>query len=415
MAEQDPSEFEVQAALQDVCTADDVLSAFNSFKSHLKLLQDWRVVYACKDNRGTFSVPRLEFGSSGVISSAIGGQSLVVLDKEFINSKAPVKYEIGHGLYADSNVASHLRRLTYNQNVSDKLEAYGAELKQAIGVEGLQRLNPSYYIWECQRNWNDKTRDACKETVAAILAMHQDSDPLGFEWNDRFRRVHRSTCEQQAVVMIDDLLTEALSDDTNNRLALIEAMILRTKLIDLESQKSAAYKLEQLIRFMYEELQVVMGRELVICADLLYRGEASLTKKLNSFESKENALDIVRNAAWDIFMLRIMDAMVTPKGLPRGEIYLPVLISTDKDVRDLFKMTELKAIAVCRTSGRAFPFVDIDLFEWLNTRLGEKRVKALVSLFGHEGFRARAKGRSFKTVHDLLATDQKRILAFRNI
>ncbi|KRP61035.1 hypothetical protein TU82_24470 [Pseudomonas orientalis] len=221
--------------------------------------------------------------------------------------------------------------------------------------------------------------------------------------------LYRDACEQQAVSMIDDLLTEALSEETINRLALIEAMILRTKLIDLGSKKSASHKLEQLIRFMYEELQVVMARELIICAEILYRGKTSLTKKLNSFESSENANDIVRNAAWDIFMLRIMDAMVTPKGLPRGEVYLPVLISTDKDVRDLIKLTELKAIAVCRTSGRTFPFIDLDLFEWLNTRLGAKRVESLAPLFGQEKFESRAKGRSLKAVKETLAADQVRL------
>lgn len=339
----------------------------------------------------------------------MGGQSLIVLDKEFINSKGPVRYEIGHGLYADSNVASYLRRLSYNFSSTDSLEMHRNSLRKAIGVDGLQRLNPFYYIWECQRNWNEKTRKACVETVAAILAFHLDPDPLGPGWSERFMDFHREACEQKAVIMIDELLTEALSEETTNRLALIEAMILRTKLIDLGSNKSAPHKLEQLIRFMYEELQVVMARELVICAEILYRGKTSLTKKLNSFESNENPLHIVRNAAWDIFMLRIMDAMVTPKGLPRGEVYLPVLISTDKDVRDLIKLTELKAIAVCRTSGRTFPFINLDLFEWLNTRLGTKRMETLAPLFGQEGFEARAKGRSVRAVQDTLATDQIRL------
>lgn len=403
------SEFAVQAALQEVCTADDIKNAFDIFKSKLQLLENWRIVYACEDNRGSFQAPRMEFGSSGVISSAMGGQSLIVLDKEFINSEGPVQYEIGHGLYADSNVASYLRRLSYSSSYTDSLETYRNDLRKAIGVDGLQRLNPFYYIWECQRNWNEKTRKACVETVAAILAFHLDPDPLGPGWDERFMELHRETCEQQAVIMIDGLLTEALSEETTNRLAIIEAMILRTKLIDLASNKSAPYKLEQLIRFMYEELQVVMARELVICAEILYRGKTSLTKKLNSFEKNENALNIVRNAAWDIFMLRIMDAMVTPKGLPRGEVYLPMLISTDRDVRDLIKLTELKAIAVCRISGRTFPFIKLDFFEWLNTHLGAKRLETLTPLFGQEGFEARAKGRNVRAVQETLAIDQIRL------
>jgi hypothetical protein len=407
------SEFDIQAALQEVCTANDVKSAFDLFKSNLQLLEDWRIVYACQDMRGAFKVPRLEFGNSGVISSALGGKSLIVLDKEFINSKGPIRYEIGHGLYADSNVASYFRGLSYYSSTTDNLKAYENNLRKAIGIDGLQRLNPFYYIWECQRNWNEKTREACVETVAAILAFHMDSDPLGPGWNDRFMNLYRETCERQAVNMINELLTEALSEETINRLALIEAMILRTKLIDLESKKSAPHKLEQLIKFMYEELQVVMARELVICAEILYRGKTSLTKKLNSFERSEHAADIVRNAAWDIFMLRIMDAMVTPRGLPRGEVYLPVLISTDKDVRDLIKLTELKAIAVCRISGRTFPFIDLDLFKWLNTRLGAKRLENLAPLFGQEGFETRAKGRNLRAVKEILAADKVRLREYK--
>ena len=240
------SEFDIQAALQSVCTADDVLEAFECFASNVNLLEDWRIVYACDDDRGTFKVPKQEFGTSGVIASALGGQSLFVLDKEFINSTGPISYQIGHGIYADSNVASHVRRLSYTGAASEQLATYGHNLRQTIGIDGLQRLNPFYYVWECQRNWNDKTRYACIQTVAAILSLHQDSDPLGSGWNERFMLRYRSECENQAIEMIDDLLDDALDADTTNRLALIEAMLLRTKLIDAESNKSAAHKLEQL-------------------------------------------------------------------------------------------------------------------------------------------------------------------------
>jgi hypothetical protein len=108
-----------------------------------------------------------------------------------------------------------------------------------------------------------------------------------------------------------------------------------------------------------------------------------------------------------------MDAMATPKGLPFGEAYIPTLVSMDGDITSIIEMTELKALALCRKSGKAFPFLDIDLEEWLKERTGVKRAEELRPLFAQESFEARAKNRSLETVKKIAMRDRNRLLAPR--
>lgn len=394
-----------------MCAAQEVTDAFELFGQHVDVLSNWRILYACNDDRGSIKLMKSAFGKQGIFSSALRGRSVIVLDKEFVGSSAPVRYEIGIGVYADSNVASYIRRASYASVETAELMNFTADIRAVLGVEHLCNLNPYYYMWECQRNWNNKTKVACRETVAAMLALHQDSDPLGRGWSSRYIDRYRDCCEAQAQVMIDEFLTDELREETGRRLLLIEAMILRTKLIDAASKKSPAYKLEALFRFMCEDLKVVMIRELVICSDILFKGNAGLTKKLNSLQTRKNPLGILQGCAWDVFMLRAMDEMVAAKGLPVGQAYIPYLASMDEDLSSIIQSTALKSIAFCRSTGRAFPFVDIALEPWLRERLGEERMIALHSLFSPHAFQQRAEGRGWDRVKEIVRLDRQRLLA----
>lgn len=44
-------------------------------------------------------------------------------------------------------------------------------------------------------------------------------------------------------------------------------------------------------------------------------------------------------------------------------------------------MAELKALALCRKSGKAFSFLDVNLEEWLKERTGVKRARELRPLY----------------------------------
>ncbi|PWE38762.1 hypothetical protein C9I50_21230 [Pseudomonas prosekii] len=403
-------EFDVQSAIHAVCSADDVSDAFEIFKDNLEILRDWRILYACTDDRGSFKIGRRSFGAKGIVSTAMRGRSLIVLDKEFATSSAPIGYQIGYGVYADSNVATFIMKASYGVSNSKDLPAFISGIREVLPLQDLKTLNPFYYLWECQRSWDAKTHAACRENLAAIIAMHDDDDPLGEGWSERFLSRHREKSELAADKMIAAFLTDALAEETASRLLLIEAMIVRTKLIDGASTKPAAHKLVELIKFMCEELHTVMVRELRICSDILFKGKTGLTKKLNSIETKKKAHAVLQGCVWDVFMLRIMDDMATPKGLPLAAAYIPTLVSMDGDVTDIIQMTELRALALCRKTGRAFPFLDVQLEDWLIERIGMKRAQELRPLFEQGGFEARAKNRSLERVKEIALRDRNRLL-----
>jgi hypothetical protein len=403
-------EFDILSAVNAVCTADNVLDAIHIFEKNIEILHEWRILYACDDERGSLKIARRSFGEKGVLSTAMRGRSIIVIDKEFVNSIAPTRYQVGYGIYADSNVASFIRRISYGESKSQNLRNFTVDIRGVLNSKDLSNLNPYYYLWECQRNWNSKTHDACRESLASIIAMCDDDDPLGNGWSERFLSRHRENCELTADKIIKDFLTEALAEETAFRLSAIESMIVRAKIIDGASKKSPARKLVELTKFMCEELLVVMIRELIICSDIFFKGSTGITRKLNSLEAQKDPYAVLQGCVWDVFMLRIMDAMATPKGLPFGDAYVPILISMDGDITSIIEMTELKALAICRKSGKVFPFLDVNLEEWLQDHVGLRRFEELKLLFDQESFEARAINRSVENIKEIAIRDRHRLL-----
>lgn len=407
-------DFEVHQALQQISLASNPLVAMEFFRENQVLLKDWRFIFATYEAGGPFKIRREKIGSNGILSSLFRGQSLWVIDtRAIIMPKAP--YLVGIGIFLDSNAASYIRSLAYSRSPTPELLAATHMIEQARVDYG--NLNPLLYLCEAQQHFATKpeTLELAKETVAAIAALEQIPGPLDATWGQRYRAEYREAAEAHAHGVMREFqaqLAEGLGDEIGNQRNAAEAMLLRTKIIEASSRKSPQHKLQELVRFMSEELSILMVRELVVCADVLFReGRCSITHKLNSLGQQKDPLGSITNCASDLFTIRAVEFTSGINAHLPIDFYIGSIFSFDRDVVDVLALTELKGVAIHKATLKAFPFFNFDLAAWLNERLGERRFSEVQELFDGSAFKSRAERRSTERVRDLVTRDRERLLA----
>ena len=403
-----------QQLVQQICSAPNALEAHNRFRKSVAALEEWQIIFAEESDAGSIKLLDQKLGSSGVATSIFRGKSLWLMDAPFVSQSGPIGFHGGSAMFVDSNVATYIRKIAYQDNPSSEALNW-ANLINQIG-QRLQQLNPYLYLWESSRSWNDKTVAKCKESVAAIHALSSSGSKLTAEWGRRFRAQFRESAENFATGLIAEFernMKDGFFVGLEDHLDLMEAVLIRTQLIELSSKKAKEYKLAQLITYMHEELSTMMLRELIVCGDILFRSNQSrISGKLNSIQNHANPLALIKNCAWDMSIPRALDALTsaTPDHAPKIDFYVAEVLSFDRDVSDIINTTKLRAIAVHRPSKRNFPFFDRDVAKWLGNHLKSKRMDALADYFLPEAFLDRAKRRPSMSVRSILEADRENLM-----
>lgn len=403
-----------QQLVQEICSAPNALEAHRRFEKNAAALEEWQILFAEESNAGSIKLLDRTLGPAGVATSVFRGKSLWLMDAPFVSQSGPMGFHGGSAMFVDSNAATYIRKIAYQDNPSP--EALNrADLINQIGPR-LQQLNPYLYLWESLRSWNDETVARCKESVAAIHALSSSGSKLTAEWGRRFRAEFRESAENFATGLMAEFernLKAGLFAGLEDQLDLMEAILVRSQIIELSSNKAKEHKLAQLVEYMHEELSTIMLRELIVCGDILLRSNRSrISRKLNSIQNHADPLALIRNCAWDMYIPRALDALtsVTPDQAPHVDFYVAEVLSFDGDVSDIINTTKLRAIAVHRPSKQNFPFFDSDVAEWLGNRLGPKRMDALSDYFLPEAFMDRARRRPSTSVRSILEADREELM-----
>nr|WP_279089388.1 hypothetical protein [Comamonas thiooxydans] len=404
---------DVQNAILDVGMASSPLKALQKFQYHHSLLKDWRIIYAAVDDNGPFKLRRQKFSEKGFVSTLFRGRSLWVLDHETATT-GPVGLRMGTATFVDSNVASFIQRLAYREAPSAQLLEFCKSMSEYFTLEELSNINPYLYLWEAQRDKGVKTVTGVRQTMAALHAIKLIQKPLDLNWGMTFRNIHREEAEAHADQFLMQFYREMdhTGKHIENQVDLMEAMLIRTKILEYSSQKSAQAKMKALVEFMHVELSTLMLRELIVCADILCRdGKSQLSQKLNSLHDQREPLTTIRNCAWDLHLLRSMDGMSnTFNDASLGEFYVANLITFDRDLADTLQLAGLRAFAMHRASSMYFPIYDEHFDSWLGTRVGEKRLSGLYDILSEEAVKVRAGKRSLSCIKEVLEKDRHELV-----
>ncbi|EJN2900309.1 hypothetical protein P6141_001805 [Salmonella enterica] len=407
-------EYATQQALYAVGTAPTRSEALASFEENQHLLKDWRILYADESKTGPLPLRRAQFSEKGFVSTLFSGHSLWVLDHDVISSSDTMMFQVGYGTYIDSNAASFIRSLAYREEPKEHLLNFCRMLSDSFSFDELSNINPYLYLWEAQRDRSPETVTGIRETMAALLALSWIKHPLNAEWGKMYRKLYQEQAEAEAdrfLYQFYQSLDAGLGKAIEEQVDLLEAMLLRTKLIELSSKRSAQNKMNELVQFMHDELSTMMIRELLVCTDILFReGKSQMSQKLDGLQKKKRPFDELRNCARDLNMLRSMDQLTNSiSDNTNSSFYIANLITFDRDIIDIIQLTELRAIALRRSSSDAFPIYNQQLDIWLSEKLGEKRLSGLENIFRKDGFDTRSRARSRSIVKTILQEDRQKL------
>lgn len=405
-----PVNHDTHATLQHVAMAPGALEALDRFRQHTARLRGWQLLYADPHPQGPFPLRHQALDGGGLWTSVFRPGALWTLDERSVACDAPLPLLCGTGLYLDTNAASHIRTMAYEARPPGKA-VQAARAMRALGP-ALQQINPALYLWEARRHWTPKTIARCRETLAAVHALGASGSTPSLEWGQRFRGSFQDSAERMADALLAGFQAQwagGLADEIDGQLAMMEAVLVRCMILRLGSQKSPRHKLAELLRFMDEQLHTVLLRELLVCGDMLRRpGGSRLAQKLNSPQNHPRPRALLRNCAWDLFIPRALEMLSgahQPEASPLLHLYLPEVLSFDRDVADMLNLTRLRALAVHRGSLLTRPFFDNDVMAWLTEGLGDQYQALLARVFEPDAFDRRMRTRSVEGTRAVLARD----------
>lgn len=407
-------ELSEQKLVREICSSANALEAHRLFEKNAAELKDWQIVFAEESDVGSLKLLNQPLGESGIATTVFRGKSLWLMDAPFVTNSGPMEFKGGSAMFVDSNAASYIRTIAYRDTPSASALNFAGLINQ-IGTR-LQNLNPYLYLWESLRSWDAETITKCTQSVAAMHALASSGSKLSVEWGKRFRAEFKDSAERVAAGLIKEFQQEREAgrfSGLEDQLDLMEAILIRTKIIEMSSRKEPEFKLVQLVNYMHEKLCTMALRELIVCGDMLFRSDRSrISLKLNSIQNHANPLALIRNCAWDMYIPRVLDRLssATPDQAPNVDFYLAEVLSFDGDVSDIINATKLKAIAIHRPSRINLPFFDNEVAEWLGNRIGPKRMDALSAYFDEAAFQDRARRRPSLSIQSVLRAEREKLV-----
>lgn len=408
-------DLETQLALQTLSECSNPYEATSYFASQIDVLKDWRYIYACENSVGSFPIDNKFISEKVMITSGFYGKSLWIIDEKMIREQNDVLYKMGKGIFLDSNAASYFYSLAYREQLSSQTR------NQLNAIQSLNidygNLNPALYLWEAQRQFDKKPEslDLCKKTFAAVNCLQLIDMPLNEEWGRIYRKYYQEQAEAEIMPYFEHLihdLNKGLSKELEYQIGLIEALLLKTKILEYSSSKAAEYKIEQLIRFMDERLSILLIRELSVYADILFHEHKStISQKLNSLNNQKYPLALIKNCAWDIFLFRIMDMMSNVELEDKPDFYIAEILTCDRDIWGIYNLSALRGIAIHIKSHMSLPFLKNTPSSLLTKWFGEKKAMNLDNVFEFNASMNRMKNHPNIDLEAIITSLQEELLA----
>ncbi|WP_343552087.1 hypothetical protein [Pantoea sp.] len=336
---------------------------------------------------------------------------MCVIDKEVVETKAETVHLISSAIYVDSNCASYLRSFAYEAQPSERVRQVCESISENITQGFINEINTALYLYEITNNLADSDIVKVRQTISAIKSIAMINSKFDFSWRDNFIHNHRLRSEAEA----DNFLFGYFNNDEYQFGKLLqvadimELLLLKTKIIECSSNRSAENKLIELINFIDEEIAIVMPKEIAVCVDIIFRkNELSITKKLNDIKNKSEPLKLIRNCAMDLFIVRMLDLLTnTISDNNETQFHLAQILTCDKDIWDIIELTGLSAIAVHRLSNKMLPIYNEKFSEWIFDTLGDKKMDSISKIFTPQGIVGRDKRFSIGNLKECLYKTRK--------
>ncbi|WP_155988715.1 hypothetical protein [Thioalkalivibrio sp. ALE17] len=291
------------------------------------------------------------------------GKRPVLLNDEFLSNG-----EITFGMYPsallDSNILDAIDKRVSGKGVSDGLEGF----LRFVTEKGWD-FSPMFYYMEhlAKSSQGDFLPNAIRRTEALLRlhSMNEDHffatgevipnpEAVAHYTSEAGAKTLREVAEQRVTSFANDYERQALAGIIEaTQIALIKMVLLHK----FEQPKaSPAKKHEEFIRFLREDLGIMLARE----AHLALHYFCDRTGKLLGIQantSVKKALGTVRSTAWDMFLLRFPEMLFSETP---AELCIAYVATHEKRLQELARLFTIERIHSNSSSGFA-PQVSYDL------------------------------------------------------
>jgi hypothetical protein len=175
--------------------------------------------------------------------------------------------------------------------------------------------------------------------------------------------------------------------DTTHLIDFTYACLLKMVLIKFIDNKGVVKKCEQFEKFMIDELGIRLARESGL-ALYYFSGLAGKLVNTQANMPLEHAIHDLRATAWDIFLLKMPETLLTPNYLP--EINVSYVATSETKLYELGKLFDVQHLA-CRTDeeGTGIPLISLSM-ESISKKVDDIAIQKLIKANEEISFRRMA-------------------------
>ena len=320
------------------------------------------------------------------IVDQFNGKRPALFNHDFCTTEDGINLMFWCSIALDSNVVSLLHEYVTNPEDMEEDQKDATEKFLVHLCETNCDFSPMFYVVESffkssQDDFNANVPNAL-ESILTLHSMDEEefiktrkiklkkdavANYLQLYQSDNYYR-----CAQQwAKSITADIARTSMLEKVN----ITYACLLKMVLIKFMDNKGIYKKSEQFEKFMMDELGLRLARE----SSLALYYFANLAGKFINTQanmSLDNAIHDLKATAWDLYLLKLPEQLLTPNHLP--EIAASYVATCESKLQEVGNLFDIQSIA-CRTDddGVGIPMLEFDMTT-ISEKVGDKAVEKLI-------------------------------------
>lgn len=314
------------------------------------------------------------------------GKSPALFNHEFCTNDKELFLKYWCSITLDSNVVCLLHEFVTNRTgmSADKCNAIHAFLTHLTKVN--YDYSPIFYVMESFFKSAEKEFYECvPKALTSILKLHAMNTNSFLKGGDislepkaiqYYQELYQAdSLEECGLNWAKNIIIDLNKSDLEYTVKLIYASLLKMVLIKFADNKGIYKKSEEFEKFMMVDLKIRLARESSLA--LYYfsnlAGKLINTQANMSFDS---AIHDLKATAWDLYLLKLPEQLLTPTFLP--EINISYVATSEVKLYEIGKLFDIQHLA-CRTDndGAGIPVLSFDMLD-IEKKIGEQAVTKLL-------------------------------------
>lgn len=372
IARRQPSFPEIETRIVDaIGDAVSPAAAADAYERFGSILPNWTFYVASDTGVAPGVSVNRSFSEGSVVRGLLPKERVMLLDSNIQQTRSTGSYAVlscDYSIALDTQTVSYLE--PYLSGNRGRLPKDFREVFEFIARDDVF-VDPIPYMIENLPNiLEEENVLGIKEKLIGYERLRElDASALHSTGDVRFKssdeEIERRVDEHLSMMKEDAAQPEILESVLYDH-AVMYSLLLKMTIIQLRKPQALAVasKVNEFLEFLNDRLHTLFLREIVVATEYFKKGQQlRFFGKIQRSEPDclPELLDQLKNMAWDLLHLRMMEGMLnvrlrTTALRSRPRYYFPSLLTCDRRFIEVIDLYPLKAYAYCHDSGRILTF-----------------------------------------------------------